>query len=364
MPSQSRIAIPRRNQLSIVAFRRTNPPIRPHRLDSIFNRLDPEIQREGKTCQINGQISHPGARSKPAKKMTPPQETSKSCLRPADKPLNRPTAPTSRNRTRIPPHSPKLPPTRINSPLAGRSPLHGRYLPRRRNSRSSNGLQHSQSGGHARKRSPSRRLRRDEARLRPHGSRRGRHFSRRSAPRRRHTPVRNQFLRVRPVGTLRRILDRQSRREFAYTVRTRAHHRSVSGTHQTQPRRNRPRKSNLRDVANHEATGSPAHRRSRRNLLEAVSRRNLRRVATRPALPGRRRQTVLTQGSRRLDPEVSPVGARHAVPERPNSTHVPPAKPTPTRRFCKHTNTLCGLANPIRQANQGVRTSRSRSAPN
>lgn len=30
-----------------------------------------------KTCQINGQISHPGARSKPAKKTTPPQATPK-----------------------------------------------------------------------------------------------------------------------------------------------------------------------------------------------------------------------------------------------------------------------------------------------
>src|ERR1700756_4808179 len=97
----------------MVAFRRTNPPIRPHRFDSNFNRLEPEIQREGKTCQINGQISHPGARSKPAKKMTPQQEKSKSRLRPADKPLNRPTVVTSRNRTRIPRRSPKLPPTRI-----------------------------------------------------------------------------------------------------------------------------------------------------------------------------------------------------------------------------------------------------------
>src|ERR1700751_1810112 len=99
MSSLSQITVPRRNQLSIVAFCRTNLPIRPHRLDSNFNRLDPEIQREGKTCQINGQISHPGARSKPAKKMTPPQETSKSRLRPADKPLNHPTVETTPNRT-------------------------------------------------------------------------------------------------------------------------------------------------------------------------------------------------------------------------------------------------------------------------
>jgi hypothetical protein len=128
--------------------------------------------------------------------------------------------------------------------------------------------------------------------------------------------------------------------ENAHPWRTRAHHRSASRTHQTQSRRNRPRKSNLRYLANHEAAGSPVHRRSRWNLLEAVTRRNLRRAATRPALSNRHRQTGLTQDSRPRAVVIrnlhhhSPLGARHAVPERPNSTRVPYHQNTLTSRSC------------------------------
>src|SRR6202021_444673 len=118
MPALLRMTVRWRNQLSIVSFRRTNLTIRPQRLDSSFNRLDPEIQREGKTCQTNGQISHPGARSKPAKKTAPQQTTPKSRLLPADKPLSQPPGTIIRNRTRIPPHSPKPPPIRIQSQTA------------------------------------------------------------------------------------------------------------------------------------------------------------------------------------------------------------------------------------------------------
>jgi len=82
------------------------PPAR-----SSFNRLDPEIQREGKTCQINGQISHPGARSRPAKKTTPQLPLNPHPLRT----IRRMQALVAkiRNRARIPPHSPKPRPMRI-----------------------------------------------------------------------------------------------------------------------------------------------------------------------------------------------------------------------------------------------------------
>ena len=116
-------------------------------------------------------------------------------------------------------------------------------------------------------------------------------------------------------------------------------------THQTQSRRNRAREGDFCDVANHEAAGSPAHRRSRGNLLEAVPRRNFRRAATRAARSSRHRQAGLTQ----IRPRAvvirnvhhhSSVRARHAVPDRPNSTRVPATKTQLTHGLCD-TRTHC-----------------------
>ena len=297
MRSQSRIAIPRRNQLSIVAFRRTNPPIRPHRLDSSFNRLDPEIQREGKTCQINGQISHPGARSKPAKKTTPPQPTPKSHPLRAIRRLRRARRDKPKSNSN---------PAALTEANGDANPIHnspGDLLSMDDIYRAA-GILAPRMGYSIRKVADM--LASDHLRgVSDEMKRASVLMALDAAGISVDEVLRDAAMRQSAINCyesdqwehFEEYWAAKACREFAHTVGTRAHHRSVSRTHQTQSRRNRPRKSDFRDVANHEAAGSPAHRRSRGNLLETVPGRNLRRAATRPALPGRHGETGLTQGS-------------------------------------------------------------------